>query len=124
MQGRTADGRTLEREAYFLSFAEQIAQRSLLPIMTTGGIRRLSIADKVVESGIDLVGMASALALAPDLPNQWQKDSNVYHWFHGKIKRSVAWRLWLSLNEICAELGRRKIHLSVHLPFYPLFSIR
>jgi 2,4-dienoyl-CoA reductase-like NADH-dependent reductase (Old Yellow Enzyme family) len=77
MQGRTADGRTLEREAYFLSFAEQIAQRSLLPIMTTGGIRRLSIADKVVESGIDLVGMASALALAPDLPNQWQKDSNV-----------------------------------------------
>ena len=77
MQGRTADGRTLEREAYFLSFAEQIAQRSSLPIMTTGGIRRLSIADKVVESGIDLVGMASALALAPDLPNQWQKDSNV-----------------------------------------------
>jgi 2,4-dienoyl-CoA reductase-like NADH-dependent reductase (Old Yellow Enzyme family) len=77
MQGRTADGRTLEREAYFLSFAQKIAQKSSLPLMTTGGIRRLSVADKVIDSGIDLVGMASALALDPDLPNQWQHNAQV-----------------------------------------------
>jgi 2,4-dienoyl-CoA reductase-like NADH-dependent reductase (Old Yellow Enzyme family) len=77
MQGRTADGRTLEREAYFLSFAEKVAQTSSLPLMTTGGIRRLEIADKVVNSGIDLVGMASAMALDPDLPNQWRNDANI-----------------------------------------------
>ena len=74
MQGRTADGRTLAREAYFLTFAEDIAKKAPMPIMTTGGIRRLEIANQVVESGVELVGMASALASTPDLPNIWQKQ--------------------------------------------------
>lgn len=71
MQGRTADNRTLAREAYFLEFARKIASVSHVPIMTTGGIRSLEIAEQVVESGVALVGMASALAYTPDLPNQW-----------------------------------------------------
>lgn len=73
MQGRTADDRTLAREAYFLEFASKIAASTSIPIMTTGGVRRLAVADQVVASGVDLVGMASALAVTPDLPNQWQK---------------------------------------------------
>ena len=75
MQGRTADDRTLEREAYFLIFAEQIAQSTSIPIMTTGGIRQKATAEKVLTSGISLVGMASALAYTPDLPNQWQQGN-------------------------------------------------
>lgn len=71
MQGRTADGRTLAREAYFLTFAEQIAANTDIPVMTTGGITRLPTAETVLSSGVDLVGMASALALTPDLPNKW-----------------------------------------------------
>jgi 2,4-dienoyl-CoA reductase-like NADH-dependent reductase (Old Yellow Enzyme family) len=74
MQGKTADERTLAREAYFLEFAEQIASRSSIPIMTTGGIRRAVIAEQVIDSGIALAGMASALAFTPDLPNKWQQD--------------------------------------------------
>lgn len=71
MQGRSADERTLAREAYFLEFASKIALESQIPIMTTGGIRRLEIAEQVIESGVALVGMASALAYTPDLPKQW-----------------------------------------------------
>lgn len=71
MQGRTADNRTLAREAYFLEFATKIAAASQAPIMTTGGIRRLEVAEQVIASGVALVGMASALAYTPDLPNQW-----------------------------------------------------
>ena len=37
MQGRTADNRTLAREAYFLEFAQQIAPATQLPLMTTAG---------------------------------------------------------------------------------------
>jgi 2,4-dienoyl-CoA reductase-like NADH-dependent reductase (Old Yellow Enzyme family) len=74
MQGKTADERTLAREAYFLEFAEQIASRSSIPIMTTGGIKRVAIAEKVIASGVALAGMASALAFTPDLPNRWQQD--------------------------------------------------
>jgi len=71
MQGRTADGRTLAREAFFLEFARTIAGVARMPIMTTGGIRRRAIADEVLASGIAVVGMATALAVAPDLPSNW-----------------------------------------------------
>jgi 2,4-dienoyl-CoA reductase-like NADH-dependent reductase (Old Yellow Enzyme family) len=77
MQGRTADNRTLAREAYFLEFASKIAENVSLPIMTTGGVRRYDVAKQVVDSGVPLVGMASAMALTPDLPNKWQQDTTV-----------------------------------------------
>ena len=47
MQGRTADGRTLAREAYFLSFAQDLTATAKMPLMTTGGIRRLAVARRV-----------------------------------------------------------------------------
>lgn len=75
MQGRTADGRTLAREAYFLEFAERIARSAQVPIMTTGGVRRLEIANQIVNSGIELVGIASALSYQPKLPNRWRDDA-------------------------------------------------
>ncbi|MCV6637722.1 NADH:flavin oxidoreductase/NADH oxidase family protein [Candidatus Albibeggiatoa sp. nov. NOAA] len=75
MQGRTSDERTLAREAYFLEFAEEIAQSTDIAIMTTGGVRRLEIAEKVVSSGVAAVGIATALAYHPSLPNHWQNNS-------------------------------------------------
>lgn len=74
MQGTTADGQTLKREAYFLDFAKEIAAVATMPIMTTGGIRRLSIAEQVLQEGIDIVGMGTALAMNPQLPNDWKTD--------------------------------------------------
>lgn len=74
MQGKTGDERTLAREAYFLEFAKAISHCSSIPIMTTGGISRLSIANNVIESGVALVGIATALAYQPNLPNKWQNE--------------------------------------------------
>ncbi|MBN3820510.1 NADH:flavin oxidoreductase/NADH oxidase family protein, partial [Paraburkholderia sp. Se-20369] len=68
MQGRTADGRTLAREAYFLAFARDIAAVATMPVMTTGGIRRQAVAEAVLAEGVAVVGMATALACVPDLP--------------------------------------------------------
>ena len=76
MQGRTADGRTLAREAYFLEFAQALTDASSIPLMVTGGVRRLSVAQKVLDSGVALVGMATALAQTPDLPRQWSTDAD------------------------------------------------
>ncbi len=72
MQGRTADGRTLEREAYFLVFAKKLAAIARMPVMTTGGIARQPIAEQVLASGVAVVGIATALSVAPDLPQQWR----------------------------------------------------
>lgn len=77
MQGVTADGRTLKREAYFLTFAEQIAKNTSIPIMTTGGIYKFSTAKTVLAHGVDLVGIATGFALQPDLPNRWQLGKSV-----------------------------------------------
>jgi 2,4-dienoyl-CoA reductase-like NADH-dependent reductase (Old Yellow Enzyme family) len=74
MQGNTADGRALDREAYFLAFAEEIAKHATMPIMTTGGIVRKAVAEKVLAAGVDIVGMGRALAFSPALPNQWSQS--------------------------------------------------
>lgn len=72
MQGQTRDGSTLAREAYFLSFARDIARHASMPLMLTGGIRRRQVAEQVVTGGIAVAGMATALALRPQLPNDWR----------------------------------------------------
>ncbi|MBP8005438.1 MAG: NADH:flavin oxidoreductase/NADH oxidase family protein [Acinetobacter sp.] len=77
MQGQSRDGLTLAREAYFLEFAQEIRKVANMPIMVTGGIRRKQVAEKVVESGVDMVGIATALAIDPNLPNEWQQGRNV-----------------------------------------------
>lgn len=77
MQGHTADGRTLAREAYFLTFARDIAAIARMPVMTTGGIRRQPVAETVLGEGVAVVGMATALACIPDLPNRWRDGQAV-----------------------------------------------
>jgi 2,4-dienoyl-CoA reductase-like NADH-dependent reductase (Old Yellow Enzyme family) len=73
MAGRPADGRTAAREAYFLELAGQLAKTSPLPLMLTGGITRRETAEQVLSSGVALVGMASAMAITPDLCSRWQE---------------------------------------------------
>jgi 2,4-dienoyl-CoA reductase (NADPH2) len=72
MQGQARDGRTLAREAYFLEFAQDIAAAADMPVMVTGGIRRLPVAEQVLRAGVDVVGIGTALALNPALPREWK----------------------------------------------------
>lgn len=72
MQGEARDGRTLAREAYFAEFARDIRAVTAMPVMVTGGIRRRPVADQVVQSGVDMVGIGTALAIDPNLPRDWR----------------------------------------------------
>lgn len=71
MQGQARDGRTLAREAYFLEFARDIRAVATLPVMVTGGIPRRPVAEQVIASGVDMVGIGTALAIDPALPRDW-----------------------------------------------------
>ncbi|TLF77451.1 NADH:flavin oxidoreductase/NADH oxidase family protein [Nocardia cyriacigeorgica] len=73
MNGRPADGRTAAREAYFLELAADLARTSALPLMLTGGISRRETAEHVLANNVALIGMATALAVTPDLPNRWRE---------------------------------------------------
>ena len=72
MTGRPTDDRTAAREAYFLELAAELAASSPIPIMLTGGITRRETAEQVLASGVAVVGMATALAVTPDLPTRWR----------------------------------------------------
>lgn len=77
MQGQARDGRTLAREAYFLEFAKEIHKVANMPIMVTGGIRRLEVAEQVINSGVEMAGIATALAIDPHLPNEWKQGKQI-----------------------------------------------
>ena len=123
MQGKTGDKRTLAREAYFLEFAEQIAKQSSIPIMTTGGIKRLEVAEKVLANEVQLVGIASALAFNPQLPNLWQQQPDLV----GQIPQ-VAWKDKTLSGLANMALVKRQLRRlgkgkSVKVNASPLFSL-
>lgn len=72
---------TMEREAYFIDFARDIAKVADMPIMVTGGITKLATAEAALEHdeqgfGVELLGIARALASDPDLPKHWHDRQN------------------------------------------------
>ena len=77
MQGDARDGRTLAREAYFLDFARDVAAVARMPVMVTGGIRRIGVVQQVLDSGVAIAGIATALAIRPDLPNAWRRGEDL-----------------------------------------------
>lgn len=77
MQGEARDGRTLAREAYFLDFAKDIARVAKMPLMMTGGIRRMTVVEQVLASGVAIAGIATALAVEPALPNAWRAGRDI-----------------------------------------------
>ncbi|WP_425298407.1 hypothetical protein [Nocardia abscessus] len=50
MTGQASDQRTRSREAYFLSLAEELATTSPLPLMLTGGVVRLPVAEEILPA--------------------------------------------------------------------------
>jgi 2,4-dienoyl-CoA reductase-like NADH-dependent reductase (Old Yellow Enzyme family) len=76
MQGAPQAGGTAAREAYFLDFARDISAVARMPVMVTGGIRRRAIAEQALKPsegrpGVAMVGIASAFAFEPNLPERW-----------------------------------------------------
>ena len=76
MQGEARDGRTLAREAYFLEMAGELASAANMPVMVTGGIRRLAIVEQVLDSGIAMAGIGTALAIEPHLVKRWREGQD------------------------------------------------
>ena len=85
--GSTGDGRSLAREAYFLDFAKEMLSTARMPLMVTGGIRRIEVVERVLATGISIAGMASALAIEPRLPVLWAQGKRT----EARL-RPITWR--------------------------------
>jgi len=73
--GRQSDS-TLEREAYFLRYAERVRERVPdLALMVTGGFRSRAAMQAALSSGAcDVIGLARPLAVDPDAPAELLQD--------------------------------------------------
>ncbi|MGK0271872.1 MAG: 2,4-dienoyl-CoA reductase-like NADH-dependent reductase (Old Yellow Enzyme family) [Cocleimonas sp.] len=61
--------------AYFLEFAKQARTKTKIPLMLTGGFKSFEQANEALNEGsIDIVGVARALALDPELVKNWQQS--------------------------------------------------
>jgi 2,4-dienoyl-CoA reductase-like NADH-dependent reductase (Old Yellow Enzyme family) len=61
------------RGPYFITFAKRARTVTSKPLMLTGGFKTRAQAQEAVMSGaVDVIGLARALALEPDLPNLWK----------------------------------------------------
>ncbi|HGE8505516.1 NADH:flavin oxidoreductase/NADH oxidase family protein [Serratia ureilytica] len=123
MQGEAADDSTLAREAYFLTFARDLAAVARMPVMTTGGIARPSVAQRVLNSGVAVVGIATAMAEIPDLPRRWQTGEAPH-----ALPAPVKWRdKTLALLARMALIKRRMYALSRdrtrNVRYSPLWSL-
>lgn len=123
MQGEAADDSTLAREAYFLTFARDLAAVARMPVMTTGGIARPSVAQRVLNSGVAVVGIATAMAEIPDLPRRWQTGEAPH-----ALPAPVKWRdKTLTLLARMALINRRMYALSRdrtrNVRYSPLWSL-
>lgn len=72
--GSGSSSSSSSREAYFLDLAADLVRTSPLPLMLTGGITRRATAERVLASGVAVVGLGTALAVTPDLPHRWAAD--------------------------------------------------
>jgi hypothetical protein len=60
---------TRAREAYFVDFAEAMRREVSIPLMVTGGLRRLDAMNTALETGCaDMIGIGRPLCVLTDAP--------------------------------------------------------
>ncbi len=62
---------TIEREAYFVDFAQAMQKHVSIPLMVTGGFRQASTMHYAIESGAaDIIGLGRPMCVMTDAPNR------------------------------------------------------
>jgi len=100
--GKPVRDSTKKREAFFLDFAEKVKKVSTVPLAVTGGFRSRKGMDQAIQSNAtDMVGMARAMILMPDLPTKvltnndfslvWKEPSTGFRKIDTTAMLSLVW---------------------------------
>lgn len=74
--GAKASSNGSSRGPYFLDFAKEAKERTNIPLMVTGGFKTRRQTEDAVDSGAaDMVGVARAMVLNPQLANTWLSET-------------------------------------------------
>jgi len=75
MMGADVKESTIQREAYFLDYAEKVRALVDTPLVVTGGFRSSKAMQGALDSGAtDFIGVARTTAVDPDFPNKLIAD--------------------------------------------------
>jgi 2,4-dienoyl-CoA reductase-like NADH-dependent reductase (Old Yellow Enzyme family) len=92
---------------YFIGFAGQAQKRTDKPLMVTGGFKTLNQAVSAISNGdADLVGLARALVLDPDLPKRWlsgYQDNPVFPKFKSPPEGAITAWFTMRLTDLGAD---------------------
>ena len=81
---------TRAREAYFLTYAEEMRRVAKMPLMVTGGFRsRAGMEDALSSGACDICGIARPLCVDPDLPNKLMR---------GEVEAAISYEKRLRLG--------------------------
>ncbi|MDX1570484.1 MAG: NADH:flavin oxidoreductase/NADH oxidase family protein [Xanthomonadales bacterium] len=81
---------TRKREAYFLEYAERVAEVATMPLMVTGGFRSRAVMEEAIAGGkIGLIGIGRPLCVDPAGPREL---------LEGTTERLPAWEKELALG--------------------------
>jgi len=105
---------------YFLEFAGRAREKTKIPLMVTGGFKTLAQAERAIVDGkADLVGLARALVVDPELPSFWLSgqrnepqfprfqsppEGGVTAWYTMQITQHAKGKTALASNEMEAAI--------------------
>jgi 2,4-dienoyl-CoA reductase-like NADH-dependent reductase (Old Yellow Enzyme family) len=109
MMGSDAKNSTIQREAYFLDYAEKVRALVDTPLVVTGGFRSSKAMQSALDSGAtDFIGVARTTVVDPDFPNKLIADVN--HQQQLKVlttgKRAIDKMAMLDITWYEAQLAR------------------
>jgi len=109
--------------AYFIDFAKKARSKTTKPLMLTGGFKTFQQANEAINEGsIDIVGIARALALEPELVKNWQQvppKDPVYPRFDSPPEGGITAWYTMRLTDIANQQeSKQKLDLNETIAIY------
>jgi 2,4-dienoyl-CoA reductase-like NADH-dependent reductase (Old Yellow Enzyme family) len=121
IEGTVPSARSVQREAFFIEYAEKLRQLTDVPLMVTGGFRSArGMLDAINNNATDFIGLGRSVAVEPSFSNQLMEDDS-----HGiqLVRRSTGFKKLDALSMIDVQWYQQQIvRLSKGLPSDPNMS--
>ncbi len=97
---------TRAREAYFVDFAQAMRSQLKIPLMVTGGLRRLDAMEEALTSGsADMIGIGRPMCVITDAPNQLLSGTAELPRYEQQLSLLPSWLKWLEVFKLMRTLG-------------------
>lgn len=97
---------TRAREAYFVDFAQAMRKELSIPLMVTGGLRRLDAMEEALASGsADVIGIGRPMCVETDAPRQLLNGCESLPRFEDQLSLLPSWLKWLEHFKIFRTVG-------------------